>query len=102
MQRTYEIAGKLCRWHLPDHDEERNAEALHRGQLVRQIANSTVVRNRDSAVHSAVLEPLLIAAIGGKEVSVSLDRYSGLSEDSRKLLPEVAIGEVDPAHAARE
>jgi hypothetical protein len=33
---------------------------------------------------------------------VSLDQYARFGKDSRKLLSEVAIGEVDPAHAARE
>lgn len=33
---------------------------------------------------------------------LSLDRYSCFSEDSRKLLSEVAIREVDAVHAARE
>jgi hypothetical protein len=33
---------------------------------------------------------------------VSLDRYPGFSEDSRKLLSEIAISEEDAAHAARE
>ena len=101
-QRTDEVAGEFCRGHLPDHDEKRNLEALHRRQLVRNIANSTVVRNRHPATPSAVLQPLLIAAIGREEVGVSLDRYACISQDLRKLLSEVAIREVDPAHAARE
>ena len=38
----------------------------------------------------------------GKEVGVTLDGHARFGEDSRKLLPEIAIGEVDAAHAARE
>jgi hypothetical protein len=60
------------------------------------------VRDRYPATPSAALEPRLIAAVGRKDIGMSLDRDPGFSQDSRKLLPEIAIGEVDPAHAARE
>ena len=102
MQCAYEVVGEFCRRRLSDHDEQRHLEALHRRQLVRNVSNSTVVRNRDSAIPSAILKPFFIAAVGRKEVRVSLDRYPGFSEDSRKLLSEIAISEEDAAHAARE
>ncbi len=60
------------------------------------------MRNSDSAARAAVLEPLFVAAVSGKEVSMSLDRYACFGEDSRKLLSEVAISEINAVHAARE
>jgi hypothetical protein len=33
---------------------------------------------------------------------VALDRHARFGKDSRKLLSEIAIGEVDAVHAARE
>jgi hypothetical protein len=49
-----------------------------------------------------MLEPLFIAAVGLEQVTVPLHGQPGLGEDARKLLSEVAVGEVNPAHAARE
>jgi hypothetical protein len=45
---------------------------------------------------------VFVAAIGRKQVAMPFDRNARVGQDARELLPEVAIGEVDPAHAARE
>jgi len=49
-----------------------------------------------------VLQPLLVGAVRRKDIAMALHRNAGVGEDARKLLPEVAVGEVRPAHAARE
>ena len=53
-------------------------------------------------VRAAVLQPFFVAALGLEQVAVPLDDYPGLGKDARKLLSEIAVGEVDPIHAARE
>lgn len=55
----------------------------------------------DPPVHAAMLRPLFVAAIGLEQVTVSFNNDPGIGEDARKLLSEVAVGEVDPTHAAR-
>ncbi len=49
-----------------------------------------------------MLRPLLVASLGLEQVTVSFNNDPGIGEDARKLLSEVAVGEVDPTHAARE
>lgn len=46
-------------------------------------------------------EPLFVRSVGSKVIAVAFDCESGVLEDLRKLQSEVAIGEVDDAHAAR-
>ena len=41
-------------------------------------------------------------AVGLEQVAVPFNDYPGIGEDARKLLSEVAVGEEDPTHAARE
>ena len=71
-------------------------------ELVRDVPDSTVVRDRDPSVPAAMLEPLLVTAVRREQVNVAFDGQSGLGEDGRKLLAEISIGEVGPSHAARE
>ena len=56
----------------------------------------------DPPVHAAMLRPLLVASLGLEQVTVSFNNDPGIGEDARKLLSEVAVGEVDPTRAARE
>lgn len=49
-----------------------------------------------------VLQPLFVVALGLEQVAVPFNDSPGLGEDARKLLSEVAVGEVNPTHAARE
>jgi hypothetical protein len=39
---------------------------------------------------------------GPEQVAVPFNDYPGLGEDARKLFSEIAVGEVNPTHAARE
>ena len=94
--------GKLCRRRLPHQDEQGHLEALHRLQLIRDIPNAAVVGDGNPPVRAAVLQPLFVAALGLEQVAVSFNGYPGFGEDARKLLSEIAFGEVDPTHAARE
>ena len=49
-----------------------------------------------------MFQPLLIASVRLEQVAVSLNLDPGISQDARKLHSEVAVGEIDPTHAARE
>jgi hypothetical protein len=48
------------------------------------------------------VRPLFVAAIGREQITMSFNNDPGIGEDARKLLSEVAVGEPDSAHAARE
>ena len=79
------------------------------GTLKRFTASSSfgtyrmaVVGDCNPPVRAAVLQPLFVAPFGLEQVAVSFNEYPSISEDARKLLSEVAVGEVDPAHAVRE
>lgn len=86
---------------MADDDQQRDTIADDGGKLVGRVANSLVMSNGNSPVPSAVLQPLIVGTIGRKQISVAFHRQSGLGEDLRKLLAEVAIGEIGAAHAAR-
>ena len=58
--------------------------------------------NGDPPLRAAVLQPFFIAAGWLEQVTVSFNGYPCLGKDARKLFPEVAVREEDPAHAARE
>lgn len=90
-----------ARRRLPHQNEQRHLEALDCLQLVRDIPNTAVVGDGYPPGRAAMLQPLFIAALGLEQVAVPLDDDPGISEDARKLLSEIAVGEVDPAHAAR-
>jgi hypothetical protein len=60
------------------------------------------VGDGNPALGDAVLKPLFVAALGLEQVAVPFNDHPGLGQDERKLLSEVAVGEVDPIHAARE
>ena len=49
-----------------------------------------------------MFKPLHIASVRLEQVAVSLHLDPGISQDARKLFSEVAVGEVDPTHAALE
>ena len=100
-----EATKPLASWAVGDspHDnDQRHLELHYRSELVRDVPDSTVVRDRDPSVPAAMLEPLLVTAVRREQVNVAFDGQSGLGEDGRKLLAEISIGEVGPSHAARE
>jgi ParE toxin of type II toxin-antitoxin system, parDE len=63
---------------LAHHDQQAHAEALHRGQFVRHVADVAVVRDRDAALAATVFQPLFVAAFGREQVGVSLDGQARL------------------------
>jgi hypothetical protein len=99
--RPHEVMGQLGIRRLAYHDHQPHAEVLDRGQLVGHVADAAVVGDGHAAGRAAVLQPLLVAAVGREQVAVALDLQAGVGQDARKLLSEVAVGEPDPAHAAR-
>ncbi len=54
-------------------------------QLIRLVANATVVRNRDPATRSHGSQAILIAALRWEMIGVTLDTQSCFAEQRRKL-----------------
>lgn len=86
---------------LSDNDQECNRVALNRGQLVRCVSDALVVRDGNAPVSAAILEPLLVRTIVREEITVSFDDQSRVTQPFREPLPQIAIGEIDAAQAAR-
>ena len=83
-QRPHEVVGKVRACRLSDDDDERNLEAHHRRQLIRNVANPAVVRDRDPAIRSTVFQPLLVAAIRRKRIGVGTSRMRFQFADVRE------------------
>ena len=58
--------------------------------------------NGDPPLRAAVLQPFFIAAFRPEQFAVAFDRNASRGKNARKLLSEIPIREIDPAHAARE
>ena len=99
--RVDEVFCKLCQGNLANDDKQRNAVLDYGGKLVRCVADAFVVSERDAVVASAVLEPLLVRPVGREKVMVPLDGQAGGGENFREAFAEVAVREIDTAHAAR-
>lgn len=100
-KRVNEVFRELRQGDLADDDEQCHTMLDHGGKLVRRIADAFVVSKRDAAVAAAMLEPLLVGAVGREEVVVPLDGQAGGGEDFWEAFAEVAVREIDTAHAAR-
>ena len=73
----------------------------HGGELVRCVANPFVMRDRNAIFRAAVFQPLFVCSIRLEQLVVSFGGDAGAREDSGKLLPEIAISEVNQTQAAR-
>lgn len=73
----------------------------HRRQLVRLVADATIVRDRDPSAAAHRCEPLGVRRVVRKVVGGAFDTQAGGGEDGGKLLAEIAVGEENPAQAAR-
>mgnify|MGYP003514772177 CR=1 FL=1 len=69
--------------------------------LIELVADALVVGDRDAALGSAVFQPLLVGTDLWKQIVMPLDVQAGTGENGGKLFPEVAVGEIDAAQAAR-
>ena len=101
LNRIDEVRGKVRKTSITDYDQERYGVPHDRSQLVRCVADAKVVRDRDPLILSAVLQPLLIRSVRREQITMTFHGETSRREDRWKLLPEIAIGEEDPAHAAR-
>jgi len=59
-QRVDKVLRKLGERNLADHHEQCHSVLNDGSQLVRRVADTFVVRDRDTAVSAAVLKPLLV------------------------------------------
>lgn len=83
-------------------DNQQGELMLHdRITLVDPVADTLVVGDRDAAMRAAVFQPLLIRAIGWKQIMVPFDLKAGCGQDGRELLPEITVGEINAGQAAR-
>ena len=69
--------------------------------LVRRVADAAVVCEGDPSVRPDNCQPLGVRRSGREVVRVALDMKAGVPEYRRKLIPEIAVREVNGAHAAR-
>ena len=69
--------------------------------LIGLVADALVVGDRDAALGSAILQPLLVGTDLWKQIVMPFDAQAGAGENGGKLFPEVAVGEIDAAQAAR-
>ncbi len=72
-----------------------------RSQVIRLVADPFVVRDRDETVLSDELGPLLVWAVVGEEIGVSLDGRSSGGEFVGKAIAKITVGEEDEPQAAR-
>lgn len=81
--------------------QQRDPVPHHRLQLVRLVANATVMGESDPAPRPDRREPLVVGRVMYEVIPMLLDGQAGRPEDVRETVAEVAIGEVDERQAAR-
>jgi hypothetical protein len=69
--------------------------------LIRLISDAEIVRERNPAPTTYLLEPDFLRSRIGEVIGVPLYRKAALSKDLGKPLPEITIREKDGAQAAR-
>ena len=82
---AHEVVRELGVRRPAHHQDQRHLEALHRGQFVGHVADAAVVCDGHAPVGSAMLQPLLVAAIGREQVAVTLHLEAGVGQDAWKL-----------------
>jgi hypothetical protein len=78
-----------------DDYEQANPVRNHGGQLVRFVADAGVVSDRYPAVPRDDCEPLFIRAVRRAVVRVPLNAKTCVSQDRRKLVAQISVGEED-------
>ena len=86
---------------MADDDKQTHFVLHHGSELVGRVANPIVMRDRNAIFRAAVFQPLFVGSVRLKQIVVSFYSDAGAGEDGRKLLPEIAISEVNQAQAAR-
>jgi hypothetical protein len=82
-------------------DQQRHPEPFDGFQFVGHVPDACVVRNSDAVMRTAVLQPLLIGPFLFEQVTMAFHGNARVGQDAGELLSQVAVGEVDAAHAAR-
>lgn len=86
---------------MPNHNQQLHLKLNDGGQFVRCVADALVVCDGDATLRPTVFQPLLVGAIRLKQVVVSFYLEAGTGQYRWEFLPEVAVGEVAQAQAAR-
>ena len=73
----------------------------HGGELVWRVANPFVMCDRYAIFRAAVFQPLLIGSVRLEQFVMSFYGDTGARKSNGKLLPEIAIREVNQTQAAR-
>lgn len=73
----------------------------HRGQFVRLVSDTAVVRDHDPSAPAHRFEPLRVWRVVREVACSAFDLQTGRGENTWKLLSEVAVSEEDPVQAAR-
>ncbi len=75
---------------------------LHdRFALVEFVPDALIVGDRDALVGAAVFQPLFVRTARRKQIAMPFDFQPCYDKNGRELLPEIAVGEINAAQAAR-
>jgi hypothetical protein len=93
--------GKVGKARFADQDKQSYAVADNGCQLVRLVANPSVMSQCYPTFASYRSQPLFIGAVLSEMVAVSLDVKSGAGKDVWKGGAEIAVRKPDATQAAR-
>ncbi len=65
------------------------------------VSYATVMADRDATFGTAIFQPLHIGPVRREQVMMPLYFLAGIGEHGRESLPEITVGEIDAAQAAR-
>lgn len=83
-------------------DEEHSNPIGHHGvALIDLVPYSLVVREHEPSLRANGWQPLVVRSIRREVIAMLLNKNPRLPKDGGETLAQVAIGEEDPAHAAR-
>lgn len=93
--------GKLGQGSLANDHQQCDTVPDDRGLFVRLVADATIMTECNPLVSSDLFQPVLIGTVRRKEVGMPAHVQPACAEDIGKLLAQIAVGEIDPAQAAR-
>ncbi len=99
--RCDERMRQFRKWRFADNDQQTNAVPHDGVAFVGLVADALIVSQRDPAAPTNLSEPDLVRRIGSKMIGMPLDGQAACFKNLTESFAEVAVREVDAAHAAR-
>ncbi len=98
---AYKSTSEIWKRRGSDNHQQCHTVAHNRVAFVRLVSDAVVMGERDPTTTADLLQPDFVCGICREVIRMPFYREALCSENRWKLLPEITIGEIDKAQAAR-